>query len=402
MSIFDKSNGDMKNVFARNSASILNGMFGTADVVPFWVADMDFTVAEPIRAELRRIADRGQFAYETDPEAMFAAMTGWYQRRHNLRLDAERFVQVPGVLTGIALLLRLYTRKGDGVVVQTPVYHQFRKGIGMAGRKVENSPLMLVDGKSEMDFDDLDETLGADDVKAMILCNPHNPIGRVWTTNDLEKLVEIANRHGVLIISDEVHSDIIYPGHHFTSLMTIDPQNHVALIGSPAKTFGMQSIASGFIYTENAELFDTIQAEADALYLGHGNAFTTFAIIAAFERGDEWVDELLVYLKGSIDWIENFLKTELPSVKMHPVEGTYQIWLDFTETGLCGDDLMRKFADARCGFAPGGRFDRDAKQFARMNIAAPRADIEAAFERLKVVLDGTAAQANGGVQLEAL
>ncbi|WP_282606098.1 MalY/PatB family protein [Pelagibius sp. Alg239-R121] len=389
MSNFDQSNKDVENTFVRYSESMLNDIFGTTDVTPFWVADMDFTVANPIKAELQRITDRAQFAYEFNSDAVFAAITGWYQRRHDLTLDAAKFVQVPGVLTGIALLIRELTKKGDGVLFQAPAYHQFNKVIVSAGRKAVKSPLKIVDGRYEMDFDDLNTNLSADDVNAMILCNPHNPVGRVWTREEMEKVAEIANKHGVTIISDEIHSDIIYPGHTFTSLMSVDAQNHVALIGSPAKTFGMQSISNGYIYTENAELYDTMYGVSDSMYLGHGNTFTTFATIAAFDKGAQWVDELLIYLKDSIDWIENFLKEELPEVKMYPVEGTYQIWFDFSETGFSGDDLKQKYAEAGFGFSPGTWFDQNAVDFARMNIAAPRADIQGAFKRLKAVFENS-------------
>lgn len=384
---FDQKNNALKNNFIRNSSSMLNGIFGTTEVTSFWVADMDFSVANPIKAELQRLVDRGQFAYEFNSQGVFKAISDWYQRRHDLTLSVDSFVQVTGVLTGIALLIRELTEKGDSVLVQSPSYHQFPKVITTAGRTVVKSPLKIIDNHYEMDFDDLETKLSASDVKVMILCNPHNPTGRVWRKEELDHVLKIADRHNVTIISDEIHSDIIHSGHNFTSLMSLDAKKHGALIGSPSKTFGMQSISNGYIYTENQELLSAMRELAESLYVDHGNAFTTFATIAAFEKGEEWLDELLEYLQGNIDWIKDFLLTELPKVKMFPVEGTYQAWFDFSATGLSGDDLVKVFGEAGFGASPGTWFDNEAKHFARMNFANPRSDIEKAFKKLKVTLE---------------
>jgi cystathionine beta-lyase len=384
---FDSKNENSENSFIRNSSSMLTGIFGTTDITSFWVADMEFKVANPIKSELQRLVDRGQFAYEFNSEGVFKAISGWYQRRHGLDLNVKNFVQVTGVLTGIALLIRELTDKNDSVLIQTPAYHQFPKVISTAGRNVVKSPLKVVDNSYEMDFDDLELKLSANDVKVMIVCNPHNPTGRVWRKKELEEVIRLADKHNVTIISDEIHSDIIYSGNQFTSLMSLGANKHVSLIGSPSKTFGMQSISNGYIYTENHSILETMSAVADSLYVNHGNAFTTFATIAAYEKGDEWVDELLEYLQGNLSWIEGFLLKEMPKVKMFPVEGTYQVWFDFSHTGLSGDELVKVFGQAGFGASPGTWFDSEAKTFARMNFANPLADIEIAFKKLKAALD---------------
>ncbi|WP_085299582.1 MalY/PatB family protein [Cognaticolwellia mytili] len=380
---FEEKKSAAQNSFIRNSQSMLKNIFGTTDVTPFWIADMDFTIAEPIQKELQRLVERNQYAYESDTCGVFEAITNWYQRRHNLTLNVEHFVQVPGVLAGIALLIRELTEKGDGVLIQTPAYHQFSKVISSAGREVVKSPLQLVNGNYEVDYDDLAQKLSAEHVKVMILCNPHNPVGRVLRKSEVEKIQAIAEKYDVTIISDEIHADIIHSGNRFNSLMASGANKHVAMIGSPAKTFGMQSISNGYIYTENQEIFDTMRNLTRSLYLDHGNALTTFATIAAFNHGDSWLDELLQYLQESISWITLFLSEQLPSVTMTPVEGTYQIWLDFSGLGFSNNGLITLFADAGFALSPGSWFDDDAGQFARMNIAAPKVDIENAFKRLK-------------------
>ncbi|WP_298922555.1 aminotransferase class I/II-fold pyridoxal phosphate-dependent enzyme [uncultured Roseobacter sp.] len=387
MTLFDIAPAKTGDTFVRHDPKFLDMVFGTDQVTPLWVADMDFAVAAPIQEELSRLADRGQFAYEFNSKGVFAAISDWFRRRHDLILDVEKFEQIPGVLSAIALLIRELTEPGDSVLMQVPAYHQFAKVISTAGRKIVKSPLRNIDGAYEMDYADLEEKLSAADVKAMILCNPHNPVGRVWRRDELEKLVEVANRHNVTIISDEIHSDIIYTGHRFTSLMAVDPKIHVSVIGSPAKTFGMHSISNGYIYTANEELLDRFKKTAESMYLTHGNAFTTFATIAAYEKGDVWVDELLTYLEATAAWIDQFLEEELPAVKMSPVEGTYQVWLDCSATGLAGDDLKATLGQSGFGATPGTWFDQDATQFIRVNIAAPRAEIEKAFSQFKSVLD---------------
>ena len=384
MSSFDDVTDGSDNKFIRHSPHMLKQLFGADDVMPFWLADMDFAVAAPITQELKRIADRGVYAYEFDAENVYRAITNWYQTRHELFLNMQSLVQVPGVLTGIALLIRELTQPEDGIIIQTPVYHQFFNVIKTANRKIISNPLQITEGHYAMDFADLENQLKPSQVKAIILCNPHNPVGRVWRSDELKQLVELATQYDVTIISDEIHSDIIYSGHAFNSMMSIAPDRHVALLGSPAKTFGMQSIANGYIYTENEVLLEKIKVVLDAMYLSHGNAFTTFGTIAAFKYGGMWLDELLAYLEKTITWIDDYLHAELPMIKMFPVEGTYQVWLDFRETGLSEKELNQLLVEkAKLGLTPGNWFGKEGSLFMRMNIASPLSKIQQAFRQLR-------------------
>ena len=383
---FDEKSDAAENHFIRNSESMLSGIFGTTEVTPFWVADMDFKVAEPILNELQRLVDRGKFAYEFNSKDVFNAISKWNKRRHDLNLYPDNFVQVTGVLTGIALAIRALTEEGDGVLIQTPAYHQFNKVISTAKRRVVKSALSLVDGKYEMDLQDLEQKMGEPSTKVLLLCNPHNPVGRVWRQEELVKVIKLASKYGVTIISDEIHSDIVYQGHRFSSLMSLEPQKYISVIGSPSKTFGMQSISNGYLYTEDKTLLEKLKSLAESLYLDHGNAFTTFATITAFEHGEEWFDEFLVYMQGTVSWINDFVGEALPNVRVFPVEGTYQAWLDFTDTGLSGDELIKLFGKAGFGASPGTWFDSEAKQYARISFACPRVDIQEAFQRLEKVL----------------
>ena len=386
MSQFDKIDTTEDNSFIRHDPAMLKAVYGTADLEPFWVADMDFPVAPAISDALHRLADRARFAYEFNSKAVFKAQVDWYRRRHDLRLLPDNLVQVPGVLTGIALLLRELSEPDDGILIQTPVYHQFKKVIATAGREVIRSPLVVRDGHYRMDFDDLERHFAGGKVKVMLLCNPHNPVGRVWTRDELTRLLTLANTYDIFIISDEIHSDILFGDHHFHSLAGFGQENVVSLIGSPAKTFGMQSIANGYIYTANQQLLTKLKTTQDALYLGHSNVLGNYATIAAFTEGEAWLDELLDYLSASIEWIANFLQQQLPGVRMFPVEGTYQIWLDFSGTGHSAEHVKQALVDAQMALTPGAWFDSGNDWQYRMNIASPQAKIQAAFERLKTAL----------------
>lgn len=388
MNPFDLLNENYRHYFARQNPQMLKNIYGHTDLVSFWLADMDFQVAQPITEELKRLVDRGIYAYEFASQKVFKAISDWFENRHELILDPRSFTQVSGVLTGVAVLIRELSKPGDGVLIQTPVYHQFARLIKMSGRKIVRNPLSLVDDKYRIDFEDLERKLVSGKVKIILLCNPHNPIGRVWLRSELQRIVDIADRHEVIIISDEIHSDIIYTGHKFNSIASFGSLRHVALLGSPAKTFGMQSISNGYLYIPGESLRKQIRETVESMYLNHGNAFTTFGTIAAFRHGGPWLDEMLASLEKTIAWVRSYLEQEIPRVHMFEPEGTYQIWLDFSKLGkspeALNDLLVKK---AKLALTPGVWFDKDSDTFMRMNIASPLSKIQTAFRQLKNAID---------------
>ncbi|MCG9694260.1 PatB family C-S lyase [Vibrio sp. Isolate22] len=388
MTAFKSTSNYGDNAFIKSKPQMLMNMYNTTDVFPYWVADMDFQIAEPITHELNRLVERGVYSYEFHEQAVFEALSKWYAKRHGLNLSADKFVQVPGVLSGIALLLRQFTNEGDGVLIHTPAYHQFSNLVSKAGREVVKSPLVN-DGQSyQIDFEGMEQQIVDHQVKTMIFCNPHNPTGRVWTAQEIEQVVEIAKRHDVLIISDEIHSDIIFEGHTFTSLTSFDYDKVITLIGSPAKTFGMHSISNGYVYTNNEALFEAFKANVAAMYLDHGNALTTFATIAAFEKGEEWLEGMLVYLQETVKWITEFAEKRIPQLKVFQPQGTYQVWFDFSALGFSKEKLKNTvFEQAGMGLTPGGWFGAESYHFMRMNIATSRDNIEKSFEALANAID---------------
>ncbi|MBJ2146358.1 PatB family C-S lyase [Vibrio sp. IB15] len=388
MTAFNSASNYGDNAFIKSKPQMLMNMYNTTDVFPYWVADMDFQIAEPITQELNRLVERGVYSYEFHEQAVFETLSKWYAKRHGLNLSADKFVQVPGVLSGIALLLRQFTNEGDGVFIHTPAYHQFANLVNKAGRQVVNSPLINGGQSYQIDFDGMEQQIIEQQVKTMIFCNPHNPTGRVWTPKEIEHVIEIAKRHDVLIISDEVHSDIIFEGHAFTSLTSFDYDKVIALIGSPAKTFGMHSISNGYVYTNNEALFEAFKANVAAMHLDHGNALTTFATIPAFEKGEEWLDGMLVYLQETVKWITEFAEKRIPQLKVFQPQGTYQVWFDFSALGFSKEKLKNTvFEQAGMGLTPGGWFGVESYHFMRMNIATSRDNIEKSFEALADALN---------------
>ena len=387
MSQFDILNHGHEHRFVKGNPSNLNSIFGSTELIPFWIADMDFKVAEPITKELQRLVNRGIYAYEFNSNAIFQAIKDWNLKRHQLKLNSKSFLQITGVLTGIALLIRELSNEGDGVIIQTPVYHQFYKIIQTANREVVRNPLKIVDGRYVMDFEDLKQKLQMEKTKILLLCNPHNPVGRVWNKVELKKLSQFASAYNITIISDEIHSDIIYSKATFNSIASFN-NKHIAILGSPAKTFGMHSISNGFLYIPHERVFSKINATIDSMYLDHGNVFSTFATIAAYTKGEKWVNELVEYLEKSIDWITNFVQNEIPQVKVFIPEGTYQIWLDFSKLNLPNEalnDLV--FSKSKLALTPGMWFDKDHSQFMRMNIATPLSQLKDALSKLKIAID---------------
>ncbi|WP_394129633.1 MalY/PatB family protein [Shewanella maritima] len=388
------------NQFIKSKPAMLNQFYGSTDVFPYWVADMDFSIAKPISDELQRLVSRGVYSYEFIEKAVFEAISNWHLRRHQITLSPEHFVQVPGVLSGIALLLRQLTDKGDAVMIQSPAYHQFSGLITKAQRTLIKNDLQLIQGEYQLDLKGMEQQIIDNQVKAMIFCNPHNPTGRVWTRAELADVVAIAQRHNVLIISDEIHADIIYQGNVFTSLTQFESDNIITLLGSPAKTFGMHSISHGYIYINNPDLHGKIKQHISDLYLDHANALSSYATVAAYQHGDAWLDDMMAYLQGTLDWINDFIKQHIPRLRMYQPQGTYQVWFDFSGLELSEDQLTQQiFKQAKMGLTPGAWFGEQSGQFMRMNIATKRENIMGSFELLKQAL--TKGAANGAIQNHA-
>lgn len=366
----------------------LTALFGREDVLSFWMAETDFHCPPNIKAALQRLVDRAYFPYQYKTDELLDAITGWFNRRHNLLLEPSRIIFSTGVMTGVVACIEAFTSKGDGVIIQPPVFGDFKQTITNLSREVIKNPLTNEQGKYKMNFDQLRVLAGDGRNKVLLLCSPHNPVGRVWTATEMAEVVQICAQTNTILISDEIHADVIHQGSTFTGALTFSEQwNKILMLGSPGKSFGIPGIADAFISCHDQALLQQVQQVIRSFHMQKSHAFTNAATIAGYGQEDRWMDEFLTYVGDNIRFAHEYLSQEIPKVVLTPPEGTYQLWLDFRDYGLDVTELRRVLAgDAGVGLNPGYGYGREGAGFARMNIACPRSVIRKGLEQLHVAL----------------
>ena len=360
--------------------------FGYDDLLPFWVADMDFQAPPVVIESLQKRAEHGIFGYEYKKDSFFDALIDWYANRHQWRINPAYLETCPSVLSAIGILIDQHSELGDGIIVQPPVFFEFRMVIRSNGRRMVKNPLKLVNGKYQMDFEDLEAKAADPKTKMLILCNPHNPVGRVWTREELTQAGEICRAHNVLVISDEIHGDIVYPPNKYTPFASISDELAEASFTclSPGKTFNIPGLSDAMAIIPNEGYRNRFHDFAHRYQINKTNVFASAAIEAAYNEGDPWLDELLKYLQKNIDFLQIYLQENLPEVKLIEPEGTYLVWLDFQGLGLGTKELAVFLAQkAHIALNPGYWFGREGAGYARMTIASPRPILEEALQRLK-------------------
>ncbi len=359
--------------------------FGNDEVLPFWVADMDFLAPDVVIDSLRKRVEHGIFGYEYKEERYFDAFVRWYEHRHQWAIGLEHIEFCPSVLNAIAMLINQHSEEGDGVIIQPPVFFEFRSAIRSNHRRRIKNPLKVVDGKYQMDFEDLEAKAADPNTKIMIICNPHNPVGRVWTRDELARAGEICRRHNVFVISDEIHGDIVYKPHRYTPIASISEElaHHSATCLSPAKTFNIAGAVDAMAVIANKQYRQQFHDFAHRYQINKTNVFTSAAIEAAYSQGGEWLDELLAYLQSNVDFLRAYLHDNLSQVKLIEPEGTYLVWINFESLGLSAKRLAQ-FLAQKAGLAlnPGYWFGREGAGYARMNIACPQSLLQEAMFRL--------------------
>lgn len=356
------------------------------DVLPMWVADMDFKTAPEILEAMQKSLEFGIFGYSIPPMAYYETVVDWFVKRFHWEAKPEWIVKTPGVVFAIAAAIRSLTGKGDAVLIQQPVYYPFRAVVEDNKRICVNSPLILKNGRYEMDYEDMERKITENQVKLFILCSPHNPVGRVWSVEELKKMLDICKRHQVFVISDEIHCDFTYPGHTHTVLAKLagDYLDHMIICTSPSKSFNLAGLQLSHIFIPNETVRKAFQKELSIIPYDESGTLALVAGRAAYEKGAEWMDELKSYLLGNVEYVRSFLQENLPEIKLIEPEGTYLIWLDFRGYGLSAEELQNKMLhEAKLWMDEGTMFGEEGAGFMRVNIACPRVTVERAMEQLK-------------------
>lgn len=377
---------------------LVQAIFGREDVIPMWVADMDFPVAPPIVEAIKKRAEHPFYGYTSPGTAVIEAVVDRMKRKFNWKIEPDWVVLTPGVVPALHIAIRMLTHPGDEVILQEPVYYPFFSAITSSGCRIVSNELRLANGRYEMDHEGLERlfhhrpgmTPIPSRVKAVMLCNPHNPVGRLWKRDELSRLGEIAIRHGAIVISDEIHCELLFKGSKHTPFASISDefgQNSIVCM-APSKTFNLAGLEASSLIIPNKKLRREFARTREGI-LPMPNLFGYTALEAAYRLGDEWLEQLLEYLQGNLDFMLKYFDAKIPRIKVIEPQATYLVWLDCRELKM--DDMgLRTFMreKAKVGCDDGFLFGSGGSGFERMNIACPRAILEEALERIESAVNG--------------
>jgi cystathionine beta-lyase len=358
-------------------------------ILPLWVADMDFKAPQPVLNALKARVEHGIFGYSEGKEEYFEAVKSWMERRHGWTVERKWLVKTPGVVFALAMAVKAYTKPGDGVMIQQPVYYPFSEVIEDNGRKIVDNTLYLgEDGIYHMDLEDFEKKAAENQVKLFFLCSPHNPVGRVWTREELTQLGQICERLDIIVVSDEIHQDFVFKGEHQVfAAISEELKNRTITCTAPSKTFNVAGLQISNIFISNPELKRIFKKEIAAAGYSQLNALGLTACEAAYRYGEEWHDQLMEYLKENIQFVRIYLEENLPEIKLIEPEGTYLIWLDFRGLGLSEQEreelIVKK---AGLWLDSGAMFGPIGEGFERINIACPRPLIMEALDKLRAAI----------------
>ncbi len=382
-----------KGIDRRNTDSVKWDMndhfFGKKDVLSMWVADMDFEAPPEVINALQNRAKHGAYGYTKRPDSLIQAVVDWERNRHGWQIEKEWLVFTPGIVPAINFFVDCFTEKGEGIIIQTPVYHPFIEACEWNERKLVNNQLILKDNGYEVNYELLEKQATDPAVKMMVISNPHNPVGKVFSETELHRIGDICSRNNVLLISDEIHQDIVYTGYRHICTATLSDEiakNTVTCI-APSKTFNIAGLQLSAVVISDPETRDKFSRYILTKGLYGSNIFGITAGEAAYKYGQPWLNSLLQYLEGNIDFMENFFKKSLPVVKMHRPQATYLAWLDFRELGLTQEELVRRMIhEAGLGLNDGSSFGPGGEGFMRLNFACPRSTLEEGLNRMKKIV----------------
>ena len=386
-----EKNLDFDTVIDRKNTNCLKYDFAMKrgkpeNILPLWVADMDFRISSYIQEALAHQVEHGIFGYSDTKESYFNAVSSWMEKHHHWKVEAKWLVKTPGIVFALAMAVKAFTEKGDGVLICQPVYYPFSEVIKDNERRIVDSTLVQrEDGKYSIDFQDFEEKIVRENVKLFLLCNPHNPVGRVWTREELTTLGDICRKHDVIVVSDEIHGDLIFKGEHqvFANIKE-EFQDFSVVCTAPSKTFNIAGLQVSNIFIPNDELRRQFKKQIDAAGYSQLNAAGLAACEAAYRDGEEWYNAMISYVKENIAYTKSYIEQNIPQIKMTEPEGTYLVWMDFRELGLQESALEDLIVNkAGLWLDSGAMFGAAGEGFQRINVACARATLTEALERLK-------------------
>ena len=364
--------------------------FGRSDLIPMWVADMDIKAAPEIIESMKKKVEQEIFGYVYRPDSYYKTATEWLKKRFGYEISPSSLIHSPGVVPSMSILVKMLTKNSDKILIQTPVYPPFASAVKDNGRELVENPLIKDEkGYYTIDFEDLEKKLSLDEVKLLILCNPHNPVGRVWKKEELLKMGELCKKYNVRILADEIWRDLIMPGYKHTPMASLskDIEDITITLFSPTKSFnlaGLQASFATFPRAEERKEFDNILGQMD---VKRNNPFSLVAFETAYEKCEDWLEELILHIDGNMQYVVDFIAEKLPEIKVVKPEGTYLMWLDFNGTKIPQDKIQEFLInEAKVAMNDGGSFGSNGKGFARMNVACPRYMVEEAMERIEKAL----------------
>jgi cystathionine beta-lyase len=364
-------------------------VFGREDVIPLWVADMDFAAPDAVVQALVQRARHPAYGYSLYPDSLYDAMIGWYRDRHRWTIERDWILMVPGVVPSLHAAAMAFAEPGEGIIIQPPVYPPFFSAIRKTGRRVIENPLVEDDGDYRMDLDHLEACAAQADARILQLCSPHNPVGRVWTKDELQAVLDIARRHDLMVVSDEIHCDLTYPDkpdHHMLGRLATAADALITTV-APSKSFNMPGLGLSALVVPNREHRQAMKTVFDSMHMLQCNPFSLTGFEAGYRHGAGWLDELLVYLQHNRDFVIATFRRDMPEIRVCEPEGCYLLWLDCRAMGMSDSELKAFFVhQAGVGLNPGLTFGDQGSGYMRLNLACSRVILEKALAQIRQAL----------------
>lgn len=381
---FDKTVNRINNNSAKWNEMEKN--FGKNDLLPMWIADMDFETAPEILEEMKNKLDQKIFGYVSRPDSYYQSAIDWSKKRYNYDIEPTSIIHSPGVIPTISILLKNFAKDTDKIMIQTPVYPPFAGTVKNSNKTlVENKLIQDDNGNWKIDFEDFEDKAKDGNLKWFILCNPHNPVGRVWKKEELQRMADICLKYDVRVIADEIWRDLVYIGHEFTAFASLskEVENITITCFSATKTFNLAGLQASFAVFPRKDELDLFDSKLGALDIKRNNPFSLVAMEAAFNKGEEWLNELVEYLEGNVNFVIEYVQKNIPKVKIIKPEGTYLVWFDFRELNLSNEEISKALIEeGKIALNNGTSFGDVGSEFFRMNIACPRYMVQDAIKRV--------------------